>query len=183
MKKTILLAFAFSILSSFVYSIALTQGKLPSPFIIIPEPQNVILLDGPGLVSGSLQRLILKGDFIRPELGNILSQLTGEDSETHGTLTLILDTALTSVPTEEGYVLTILKDRAEIISKGEAGLFYGCQTLEQLLEDARDFNIPVPSCKITDYPVLSYRAVHFDLKHHLDQMPNRLRLDLETVPA
>ena len=170
MKKTILLAFAFSILSSFVYSIALTQGKLPSPFIIIPEPQNVILLDGPGLVSGSLQRLILKGDFIRPELGNILSQLTGEDSETHGTLTLILDTALTSVPTEEGYVLTILKDRAEIISKGEAGLFYGCQTLEQLLEDARDFNIPVPSCKITDYPVLSYRAVHFDLKHHLDQM-------------
>jgi len=170
MKKTILLAFAFSILSSFAYPIALPQGKLPSPFVIIPQPQSVILLDGPGLVSGSLQHLILKGDFVRPELGNILSQLRGEESETLETLTLIIDTALISVPTDEGYVLTILKDRAEIISKGEAGLFYGCQTLEQLLEDAGDFKIPVPSCKITDYPVLSYRAVHFDLKHHLDQM-------------
>ena len=170
MKKTILLAFAFSILSSFAYPIALPQGKLPSPFVIIPQPQSIILLDGPGLVSGSLQHLILKGDFVRPELGNILSQLRGEESETLETLTLIIDTALISVPTDEGYVLTILKDRAEIISKGEAGLFYGCQTLEQLLEDAGDFKIPVPSCKITDYPVLSYRAVHFDLKHHLDQM-------------
>jgi hypothetical protein len=66
--------------------------------------------------------------------------------------------------------LTIYKDRVEVISSGEAGLFYGCQTLEQLLEDARDYNKPVPSCKITDYPVLSYRAVHFDLKHHLDHM-------------
>jgi hypothetical protein len=170
MKKNLLLAFAFSILSAFAYPNALPQGKLPSPFVIIPQPQSVILLGGPGLVSGSLQHLILKGDFVRPELGNILSQLTGEESAPLETLTLILDTALTSVPTEEGYVLTVLKDRAEIISKGEAGLFYGCQTLEQLLEDARDFNIPVPSCKITDYPLLSYRAVHFDLKHHLDQM-------------
>jgi N-acetyl-beta-hexosaminidase len=66
--------------------------------------------------------------------------------------------------------MTINKDKVEVISSGEAGLFYGCQTLEQLLEDARDFNKPVPSCKITDYPVLSYRAVHFDLKHHLDHM-------------
>lgn len=170
MKKTILLAFAFSIISSFAYPTGLSQGKLPAPFKIIPQPQSVFLLDGPGLASGSLQHLILKGDFIRPEMGAILSHLTGGDSATRETLTLILDTALTSVPSEEGYVLTIMKDRAEITSKGEAGLFYGCQTLEQLLEDARDFNIPVPSCKITDYPVLSYRAVHFDLKHHLDHM-------------
>ena len=32
------------------------------------------------------------------------------------------------------------------------------------------YNKPVPSCKITDFPALSFRAVHFDLKHHLDHM-------------
>lgn len=49
-------------------------------------------------------------------------------------------------------------------------MFYGCQTLEQLLEDARDFHVPIPACKITDSPALSYRAVHMDVKHHLDHM-------------
>ena len=92
-------------------------------------------------------------------MGNLLSQLTIGKSTAKGTLTLVLDKTLTSVPSEEGYVMTIYKDRVEIVSSGEAGLFYGCQSLEQLLEDARDFNKPVPSCKITDYPVLSYRAV------------------------
>jgi hexosaminidase len=170
MKKTFLLAFVLSIASSFAYPSELSLGKLPSPFVVIPQPQSVIMLYGPGLEYGVLHHLVLKGDFDRPVMGDILSQLTSEESSTKETLTLVLDTALTSVPTEEGYVLTISKTGAEIISKGEAGLFYGCQTLEQLLEDARDFNIPVPSCKITDYPVLSYRAVHFDLKHHLDNM-------------
>jgi hypothetical protein len=170
MKKTIFLAFALSIIGSFAYPNDLPQGKLPSPFAIIPQPQSITLLDGPGLVSGSLHHLVIKGDFVRPEMGDILSQLTNEESAKNGTLSLILDTGLISVTNEEGYILTIMKDGAEIISKGEAGLFYGCQTLEQLLEDARDFNVPVPSCKIADYPVLSYRAVHFDLKHHLDHM-------------
>ena len=46
--------------------------------------------------------------------------------------------------------------------------FYGCQTLEQLLEDARDFNTPIPACTIIDYPDYVYRSVHFDTKHHLN---------------
>ena len=77
---------------------------------------------------------------------------------------------MTELPSEEGYVLTVIQNQAEIKAKGEAGLFYGCQSLEQLLEDARDYKKPVPACKITDYPTLSYRAVHFDVKHHLDHM-------------
>ncbi len=71
---------------------------------------------------------------------------------------------------DEGYVLNILNGNAEVLSRGGAGLFYGCQTLELLLEDARDFNVPVPACKITDYPTLPYRAIHIDVKHHLDHM-------------
>jgi hypothetical protein len=103
-------------------------------------------------------------------MDNILSQMTIGKSTDTGTLTLILDKTITSVPSDEGYIMTVGQDRVEIISKSEAGLFYGCQSLEQLLEDARDYKKPVPSCKITDYPVLSYRAVHFDVKHHLDHM-------------
>jgi N-acetyl-beta-hexosaminidase len=49
-----------------------------------------------------------------------------------------------------------------------AGLFYGIQTLSQLLEDSQDQQIEIPACRITDYPEIAYRAVHLDLKHHID---------------
>lgn len=162
------LSLAWSILSCLCST--LFSAGLPEPFRILPQPQNIIVLNGPGLQSGRLKHILLKGDFSRPVTGDILSQLTVDKAEGKGSLTLILDPALASVPSEEGYILTVAGDKAEIVSKGEAGLFYGCQTLEQLLEDARDYQKPVPACKISDFPVLSYRAVHFDVKHHLDQM-------------
>ena len=152
------------------FGIRLNAGTLPFPFKILPQPQSVTLLNGQGLRPGSLQNLIIKGNIKPPVMGNILSQLTIGNPAGKVTLTLILDKTITSLTSEEGYLMTISKDRVEISATGEAGLFYGCQSLEQLLEDARDFNKPVPSCTISDYPVLSYRAVHFDVKHHLDHM-------------
>ncbi len=170
MKKKLCLSFAICILFSFVSTNGLLAEKLPTPFVILPQPQSVILLNGPGLEPGILHHLILSNGLTRPVMGEILSKLTMGDATVKGSLTLILDKALTSIPSDEGYVLTIYKDKAEISSKSDAGLFYGCQSLEQLLEDAMDSGKPVPSCRITDYPALSYRAVHFDLKHHLDHM-------------
>ena len=148
----------------------MADRQLPSPFIILPQPQTIILLDGQGLESGTLQHLLLTGNCTRPVTGEILSRLTIGKKAGKGTLTLILEKASPTLPSDEGYILTVSAEKAEIKATGEAGLFYGCQSLEQLLEDARDYHKPVPACRITDYPALSYRAVHFDVKHHLDHM-------------
>jgi N-acetyl-beta-hexosaminidase len=112
----------------------------------------------------------MKGKFNLPVMGNILSRLTIVKTEGEGTLTLTLDNTNKNLPSDEGYILTIAGAKAEITAKGEAGLFYGCQSLEQLLEDSRDYGKPLPACRITDFPALSYRAVHFDVKHHLDHI-------------
>ena len=164
----------FLIGTSLIYFLTSVAGytaeTMPSPFLILPQPKNVILLKGHGLEPGNLRYLEMKGIFTRPVMGDILSQLTIGTSAEEGTLTLRLDKSITSLPSEEGYIMTVSEDRVEIVSTGEAGLFYGCQSLEQLLEDARDYRKAVPACKITDYPSLSYRAVHFDVKHHLDHM-------------
>ncbi|MBZ5855620.1 family 20 glycosylhydrolase [Flavihumibacter profundi] len=145
-------------------------AQLPYPFKILPQPQKVDLLNGKGLKPGNLVSILLKGDSKLPVIGTLLSQLPVGKSAGKGTVALILNKTIASLPSEEGYILAITRDRIEITAKGEAGLFYGCQSLEQLLEDARDNNIPLPSCSITDFPALSYRAVHFDVKHHLDHM-------------
>lgn len=70
----------------------------------------------------------------------------------------------------EGYMMEINDKGACISARTMTGIFYGCQTLEQLMEDSRDFNILIPAMLIIDYPAISYRAVHFDVKHHLDRM-------------
>lgn len=148
----------------------ITAKKMPAPFKVIPQPKEVVLLKRAGLKCGELQNLQRQGDFKRPVMGEILSEITEVYRKNKGTLTLILEGKGGVSMSPEGYVLKISNGNAEIISRGEAGLFYGCQTLEQLLEDARDFQTAVPACVITDYPAMSYRAVHFDVKHHLDHM-------------
>ena len=37
-------------------------------------------------------------------------------------------------------------------------IFFGCH----------DLRIKIPPCRITDYPEIGYRAVHLDLKHHIE---------------
>ena len=121
MKKSILLSFVLILSVSFASPNSLLTDKLPSPFVVIPQPQNVILLNGPGLNTGVLKNLLIKGDIKRPVMGNLLSQLNGAQAGNKGTLSLILDKMTTSLPSEEGYILNIYTDRAEVISKGEAG--------------------------------------------------------------
>lgn len=144
--------------------------NLPGPFKILPLPQHVQLSPKPGFAFNNLQQVSIKEKANLPVLGTILNQLPITANATRGALQLVIDKSINEIPSDEGYILTITAGNIKIVAKSKAGLFYGCQTLEQLLEDARDYKKPLPACTITDYPVLSYRAVHFDVKHHLDHM-------------
>jgi hypothetical protein len=167
-KKIVYLLIIFPLLAGGAKEMSGTE--LPSPFCIIPQPRNVVLLGGQGIKPESLEKVLLDGRFERPVMGVNLGRLVNSLKPGNGTLVLKLDTSLCIPGSGEGYVLTISKNAVEIVSRGEAGLFYGCQTLEQLMEDAVENNIALPACKITDFPSMSYRAVHFDVKHHLDHM-------------
>ncbi|RIW15233.1 glycoside hydrolase family 20 [Algoriphagus lacus] len=74
-----------------------------------------------------------------------------------------------SVMKPEGYSLQVTDEKVEVKAATESGLWYGLMTLGQLLEDAKDQNAPLPMCSITDEPALAYRAVHLDVKHHLEK--------------
>ena len=63
-------------------------------------------------------------------------------------------------------------DAGEIIisSAGSEGLFYGMQSLLQLLPDTKDKSIntgfPIPQLSIKDYPRFQYRGMHLDVSRH-----------------
>jgi hexosaminidase len=64
----------------------------------------------------------------------------------------------------EGYRLAIGPDSIRVNGRG-AGLFYGMQTLTQLLP-AHQLPMELPNLKITDYPRFGYRGLLLDVGRH-----------------
>ncbi len=62
----------------------------------------------------------------------------------------------------EGYILVIEKQRAYIIGASSSGVFYGVQTLKQLLP-LSGAERALPTGAIRDWPAMRYRAVQDDL--------------------
>ncbi|AMR33227.1 beta-N-acetylhexosaminidase [Mucilaginibacter sp. PAMC 26640] len=65
----------------------------------------------------------------------------------------------------EGYRLTITPQQITVVGKG-AGLFYGIQTLMQMMPLERNATAKLPCAVIEDYPRFGYRGVMLDVSRH-----------------
>ena len=76
-------------------------------------------------------------------------------------LNLSNDSTFTS---DEAYKLVIDKNRVVITARGEAGLFYGTQTILQMLDNGNGKTLK--SVTIEDTPRFPYRGMHLDVSRH-----------------
>lgn len=72
---------------------------------------------------------------------------------------------------EEEYRLQITPDSIVLVAKTPAGLFYGVQTLVQLLTDSQFYDPEkrswkLPALRIVDKPAFTYRGLHLDVSRH-----------------
>lgn len=65
---------------------------------------------------------------------------------------------------DEAYSLDIQPTEIHILGKNAKGVFYGIQSIRQLLADKNDLNLPVG--KIIDEPRFVYRGMHLDVGRH-----------------
>jgi hexosaminidase len=138
-------------------------------FRILPQPQKIELLKTKGLLYSDLRSVALINTNEKPVMSGILEALPLTHIPSAGTVSLIIQSNL-SLPSPEGYVLEVNGKQIIIKAQQQAGLFYGIQTLKQLLEDSHDQQIGIPACRITDYPEIAFRAIHLDLKHGCRQV-------------
>ena len=145
----------------------LSARNADDAFMLLPKPQSVVQLSGKGINFNELTYVVKEGDIPFPILGSLVDNLPRCKRAGKG---IVLKLTEQNVPdSPEGYVLEVTAQGVQVVSRDKAGLFYGCQTLEQLMEDSRDFSQMIPAQRITDFPSLAYRAVHLDTKHHLDR--------------
>ena len=70
----------------------------------------------------------------------------------------------------------VTPETVEITGNGKSGLFYGVQSLLQLLRRNPAGHLILPECVIQDWPSLQLRFVHWDTKHHQKRIETMKRL-------
>ena len=109
-------------------------------------------------------------DLVWPALETRLPVRDAAATPSPGAIRLELEPS--SQRPEEGYDLTVTRDGIRLAAKTPAGIFYGFQTLRQLmpwsveLRGVRPFAVSVPGVRITDAPRFAWRGAMLDVARH-----------------
>ncbi len=146
--------------------------------MIIPKPASVKRARGEFVLSGGT-RIIVTGENeelkhiarrlafdIRQRTGYELAVTGDEGLEETGSV-ILLSLSGTEDGGRESYTLNVGKRSIEIIGGGPAGVFYGVQTLHQLLPPTpAGGKIAIPCLRIKDRPRFAWRGAHLDVCRH-----------------
>lgn len=144
---------------------------------IIPEPQKMEVVKGYFQLNNNTSIVF---DTKIPELEQMVfkfcNDIEGECEIRPGSdignplqnrLRIKLDDA-TGIP-DEGYTLKIKKQKIDLTASSFAGVFYGLQSLKQLIYENIEGDKPpvyLPLLEIEDYPRFSWRGMHLDVCRH-----------------
>ncbi|PZU40685.1 MAG: beta-N-acetylhexosaminidase [Microbacterium sp.] len=104
--------------------------------------------------------------WLRAAIGARAGWDSGIRSVAHDAATVSLRLAEEASEHPEGYRLRADGDRIDIAAPTEAGLFYGAQTLVQLLRPAPGDGWRVPAIDIEDAPRFAHRGLMLDVARH-----------------
>lgn len=178
MKRLILLAF-----SSLAAILLQAQANAPA---LIPEPvqwkagEGVFALNPSSAISvatedpGALRTAEFLARVLRSSSGYALAVRTGPAmTRNAGNILLSLNKDRVAALGDEGYNLSITNAMVTISANKPAGLFYGVQSLLQLLPrevDSRkvvdNVKWEIPAMDITDYPRFGWRGLMLDVSRH-----------------
>ena len=143
------------------------SNKKQGDFKLLPLPQQFEINGVSTLKSGDILYYYSSSELELPVRGGLLKNIQAAEKQSKAQIIYNIDNSL-DLQTE-GYIIDISKKLVSLTGKDKAGLFYAFQTLEQLMEDAAEQDVCLPICSIKDFPLLSYRAIHLDIKHHLEK--------------
>lgn len=151
----------------------------PTPLAIIPIPVSCRLTGGAPFALTARTVVVAPVDpalkFTAAEAARLLAVPQAVAVPAGGNaVTFTVDAALTPTLGAEGYRLTVTASEIAIRGGGVAGVFYGLQTLRQILPpDIERFGwkadggrVTVPAVEIEDKPRFSWRGAHLDVSRH-----------------
>ncbi|HYJ63270.1 MAG TPA: beta-N-acetylhexosaminidase, partial [Parafilimonas sp.] len=163
MKNILLIIFLFSVTFCFAQQQSLN---------IIPEPVKAEVKQGTFTITPST-KIIIEASGINNSINFFNDYLkkfydfelkTSKEKSATNVIELNFDRLDNSTP--GAYNMTVDKDKIYIGGDNEQGVFYGIQTLIQLLPAEKSNSLNIQQCNIIDSPRFAYRGLHLDCGRH-----------------
>ncbi len=153
------------------------RTRIPEPECLLPRPTSIehqrgalplnfplrLSIEAPDTTAATLRHFVLASGLPVEPASRPDDTPSRSAADERPALHLHLENNAALPASEEGYRLTITRRGIALRSRGEAGLFYGIQTLLQLHDR---YGKRLPALEITDAPRFSYRGLHLDVSRH-----------------
>lgn len=164
-------------------AVSATRGAPPATLRLIPAPREVLRADAEIALRGTLGVDPTSDPALRASATEFVeamnargvrAELRAADSRgwqvrlhraasAGGRAVLsAAGTAFDSAMSAEGYVLVANAEGAQVVAESDAGLFYGLQTLKQLITGSGEA-VRLRPATLRDWPAMRWRGVHDDL--------------------
>lgn len=145
------------------------MGIIPAPVSVHKgkgefkfSPETIVLVDSP-----NHKAIRFFAEYLRrSDLATAVTDMgTVDKKKLPSKNTVVLSLNFKDDLPPEGYELKITEDRVELKGRGP-GMFYGLQTLVQLMTKTSPGAATIPCGTIYDYPRFAYRGMHLDVARH-----------------
>jgi hexosaminidase len=167
----------------FIGSSLIVLGQTSTTINIIPLPVSAVPKTGSFRITSNSVIEITTPDADAKRVADFLSkQIAGptgykipvvNKTSTGNSIRLVLLSATDKTLGTEGYKLSVTPTATTLSANKPAGLFYGVQTILQLLPkeiesktQVKNIAWTIPAVEITDYPRFGWRGLMFDVSRH-----------------
>lgn len=160
--------------------------EVPAPralqHAIIPVPASLEFVEADSFTLATSAAIIAQGGAEAERVAHYLAALIGttvpstprvltapDTSQSIIELTIVAPTAALG---SEGYELSVTRERVRVVAATPSGLFYGVQTLRQLLPPAIEYTaalpvaMKIPAVRVADAPRFEWRGAMLDVSRH-----------------
>jgi hexosaminidase len=140
---------------------------IPKPVKLEPQVGK-FLIDSNTKVSAEAS-LLNEGELLAGMLASATGEQVAFSEGSNGNILLQIDDAIEN---PEGYAVEVSYDKITVTGKTSKGVFYGIQTLRQLMPAAAEKGdgsiqeLTIPAVSIKDSPRYVYRGMHLDVARH-----------------
>lgn len=145
---------------------------------IIPKPVKAKVLDGYFEITKGTMIVVKDGSYEMATLGNYLAEILGNSigrnpimkinpssKVPEGSIVLNIKNSPKSLGAE-GYILSVTRNSVSLSALKPAGIFYGVQTIRQIMLGRKEETIKIPCSYIEDKPRYEWRGMLLDCCRH-----------------
>jgi len=143
---------------------------IPEPVSVTTKARSFTLSNHTKVCFPNLGQNSKTARYITKSLRQLHFHLKLSGREQGNSIVFTINDSVDDTLGDEGYVLEIRPSGIRVSANSETGLFYGFQSLVQMLpadiSKTRYSKVTLPECTVVDYPQYAWRGCHLDVSRH-----------------